>query len=118
VEHKRDRRLIGTCGFISWDKSRNCAEIAYALSQPYWHRGLMTEAATAVADFGFRTMGIYRLQAYCDPANIGSNRVMEKLGMRYEGTLRAYFLIKGDYRDMKVYSILRSEWLEASEGAT
>jgi ribosomal-protein-alanine N-acetyltransferase len=110
IEHKTDGRLIGTCGFIKWDQARNCAEIAYALARPYWNRGIVTEAAKAVTDFGFIRMGIYRLEAFCLPANSASARVMEKLGMRYEGTLRAYFLIKGDYRDMQVYSILKPEW--------
>ena len=110
IEHKRDRKLIGTCGFIKWVRSRNCAEIGYALSQAYWHRGLMTEAVTGVADLGFRDMGIYRLEAFCAPPNVGSARVLEKLGMHYEGTLRARFFFKGDYHNMQVYSILRPEW--------
>jgi ribosomal-protein-alanine N-acetyltransferase len=113
VEHKADKKLIGTCGFIRWDTEQNSAEIGYALSRAYWHQGLMTEAASAAVDFAFQQMGVYRLEAFCDPANIGSARVMEKLGMTFEGTLRAFFFAKGRYRDMRVYSILRPEWSQS-----
>lgn len=75
----------------------------------------MTETAAAVADLGFRDMGLYRLEAYCAPPNVGSARVLEKLGMQYEGTLRARFFFKGDYRDMRVYNVLRPEWAAAGD---
>ncbi|MDQ4003995.1 MAG: GNAT family N-acetyltransferase, partial [Actinomycetota bacterium] len=60
--------------------------------------------------FGFRKMGLNRIEARCIAKNIASARVMEKAGMTYEGTLREREFVKGAYRDMKLYSVLRSEY--------
>ena len=55
-------------------------------------------------------MGAQRLEAFCEASIVGSARVLERVGMSYQGTLRAYFFVKGAHHDMKVYSILRPEW--------
>lgn len=115
VEHKGDGRIIGTCGFNDLDTYHRRAEIGYALARPYWNLGLTTEAVTAVLRFGFGRLLLNRIQAMCLTANIGSARVMEKAGMRYEGLLRSYAYIKGDYRDLKLYAILREDWLQMQE---
>jgi ribosomal-protein-alanine N-acetyltransferase len=73
----------------------------------------MPEAVRAVIRFGFGRMELNRIQARCIAENTASARVMEKAGMTYEGTLREYELIKGVYRDMKFYSILRRERRQA-----
>ena len=110
IEHKADAKFIGTCGFALWDPYHSRAEIGYAMSRKYWGKGLMTEAARELIDFGFHNMQLNRLQAMCMVDNIGSARVMEKSGMTYEGILRDYMYAKGRYDDLKVYSILRREW--------
>lgn len=110
VVYKSNQKFIGTCGFISWATSDSRAEVAYALSRKYWGQGLTTEAVRTVVAFGFGTMQLNRIQATCEVANVASARVMEKVGMRCEGTLREYTFSKGMYRDLRMYSILRSEW--------
>ncbi len=110
VVHKADAKLIGSCGFNTWLPPHTRAEVGYALSKQYWGRGLMTEAVQAAIDFGFRTMQLNRIQAVCNVENIASARVMEKVGMTYEGTLREYTFSKGHYSNLKMYSILRKEW--------
>ena len=55
-------------------------------------------------------MKLNRVQASCIPENVASLRVMEKIGMKYEGILREYMFAKGRYDDLKMYSILRREW--------
>lgn len=111
IEHKADRKLIGTCGFVYWNLDHRRAEIGYALSKSYWNQGLMSEAAYAVLQYGFKTMQLNRLEARCNLENIGSERVMQKIGMTYEGTIREQLLIRGEFKDIKLYSILRSEVL-------
>ena len=69
----------------------------------------MPEAVRAVIRFGFGRMELNRIQARCVAENTASARVMEKVGMTYEGTLRESEYIKGALRDMKIYSILRRE---------
>jgi ribosomal-protein-alanine N-acetyltransferase len=108
----RERKVIGTCGFVGWDLDHSRAEIGYALSRKYWGRGLMTEAVVRIINFGFRTMQLNRIQARCEAANIASARVMEKAGMRFEGVLREHEYSKGRYLDIVICSILRREWEE------
>jgi len=110
IENRDNGRLIGTCGFASWNISHARAEIGYALGREYWGRGYMTEAARHALAFGFEHMGLNRIQARCEVDNVGSARVMEKIGMSYEGTLRQQMFVKGTYRDMKMYSVLRRDW--------
>lgn len=105
-----DRRVVGTCGFVYWNTRHHRAEVAYALARPLWGRGLMTEAIRRVRDFGFDVMGCNRLEARCLSENRASARVMEKVGMTFEGVLREQMYVKGAYRDLRLYSLLRREW--------
>jgi len=70
----------------------------------------MNEAVCVVIRFGFEGLGLNRIQARCKVVNVGSARVMEKAGMAFEGVLREYSFSKGEYLDLKMYSILRREW--------
>ncbi len=65
---------------------RGQAELGYLLARPYWGRGLMTEAAGLTAAYGFGTLGLARLIAFADVQNIASRRVLEKIGMRAQGS--------------------------------
>jgi [ribosomal protein S5]-alanine N-acetyltransferase len=107
---KSTRQVIGNCGFVNWYFMDSRAEIGYAMGRPHWGQGLMTEAVRELVKFGFETMLLNRLEARCEPANVGSERVMQKVGMTYEGTLREHMFIKGSYRDLKLYSLLRAEY--------
>ena len=109
IVYKGDHRFVGTCGIISWEPHHARAEIGYALSREYWGRNLMFEAARAIIRFGFERMSVNRIEARCIAENAASVRVMEKAGMTHEGTLRQRELIKGAYRDIEVYAILREE---------
>jgi ribosomal-protein-alanine N-acetyltransferase len=110
IVYKGDHRLIGTCGIVSWDPDHARAELGYVLSRDYWGRGLMAEAVRAVISFGFQRMNLNRIEARCTAENAASARVMEKAGMTHEGTMRQREVIKGAYRDVKVYAILRREF--------
>lgn len=105
-------KVVGTCGFLDWNRHSSRAEIGYALSSKVWGRGLMTEAVRAVISFGFRAVNLNRIQGRCEVENIASIRVMEKAGMRLEGVLREHEYSEGRYLDIVIYSILRREWGE------
>lgn len=104
--------FVGTCG-IDVDYEHARAELGYVLSREHWGKGLMPEAVRAVIRFCFVRMGLNRVEARCIAENTASARVMEKAGMAYEGTFREREFIKGAYRDMKLYSILRREYCRA-----
>lgn len=84
--------------------------MGYTLARELWGQGLITEALGAIIAFGFKELELLRLAALCQVDNIGSARVLEKSGLKFEGVLRQYYFIKGAQRDMKIYSILKHEW--------
>ncbi|MDO6448413.1 GNAT family protein [Oceanobacillus profundus] len=110
MEYKKTGKIIGTVDLASWNPTHQSAEIAYCIHQDYWGCGLTTEAAKSVIAFGFSNMDLIRIQARCFVANIGSERVMEKLGMTFEGIVRKGMLVKGKHEDLKLYSILKEEF--------
>ena len=89
------------------------AEMGYWIGVPHWNHGYCTEAACTVLDFGFRTLRLNRMYATHFARNTASGRVMQKLGMTYEGTQRQHVKKWGVYDDLVHYGILKPEW-EAS----
>jgi len=110
VVDKASGRMIGTCGFAKIDCTHNCGEIGYVLNPAFRGRELMPEAARRVMRFGFDMLGLNRIEARYMVGNDASRRVMEKLGMQFEGVHRASMLVKGSYRDIGTCAILKSEF--------
>ena len=106
---KEENKMIGTCGFTRFHMHHNAAEIGYVINPAYRGRGIADEAVLAVMKFGFERLGLNRIEAKYIMGNEASRRVMEKVGMTFEGVRRGEMLIKGEYRDIGVCSILRSE---------
>ena len=87
------------------------AEIGYSISRESWDRGYMTEAARAVVDEAFSCYEqLARIRSHADVRNKASIRVMEKIGMTFEGCLRSDRYIRGELVDDAYYGILRAEW--------
>ena len=87
----------------------------YSLSRDHWNQGLTTEAAQTIIDWGFTEFGLEKVYSWADVENIGSWRVMEKIGMIREGTLRSQGVNRGVRQDYHYYGILRDEWERARE---
>ena len=115
IEHKADRKMIGRIGLGPYSRMNHRAEIGYAMNRNYWGQGLATEAVRGVLRFAFREMSLNRVQAIVLPDNIGSMRVLEKAGMQREGLLRKYQYVLGDYWDVYMYGMLKSDWEAGSE---
>ena len=107
---KNENKLIGTIGYLSWSAVHKRVELGYVLSQPYWNKGYVSEAAKAMVNYLFCNTDLIRIEAKCRVENIRSAHVLEKIGMQYEGILRKHVFIKGEHWDLKIYSILRDEW--------
>jgi [ribosomal protein S5]-alanine N-acetyltransferase len=105
-----DDRLIGRCGLGIGEEEARDAALWYTLHPDEWGRGYTTEAARVLVDFGFRELGLHRIWADCDPANVASWRVLEKVGMRREGHLLENAWVKGAWGDSLIYAILDREW--------
>ncbi len=101
--------LCGAIGLVLAAKHLR-AELGYWIGTPYWGQGYCTEAALALCDLGFRDLKLHRIRALHMTRNPASGRVMQKIGMRHEGTLREHELKWGVFETMECYAILRSEW--------
>jgi [ribosomal protein S5]-alanine N-acetyltransferase len=86
------------------------AELGYWLGLPYWNRGYTTEAAAALLNYGFTVLGLHRIHAHHFTRNPASGRVMQKLGMTFEGVLREHVRKGERFEDLASYGILRREW--------
>lgn len=109
VFEKESGECIGQIAYFLVDTDNNFGEIEYCIGKAYQGRGYATEACKAVIDYGFDKIGFNKVQICVRPANTASNKVIDKCGFTYEGTLRDYFLIDGKYEGRKYYSILRNE---------
>ncbi|WP_088102958.1 GNAT family N-acetyltransferase [Halalkalibacter urbisdiaboli] len=111
ITHKESKKVIGTCAFVDWSNEHKKAEIGYVLNKNYWGKGLASEAIKEIIKFGFETLQLNRIEGGCDTDNISSEKVMLKAGFEYEGTLRKNEFIKGEFRDTKIFSILKEDFL-------
>lgn len=96
---------------IGLDRENRVGTIGYSIARRLWGRGLTTEAAAAVIDHAFAAFpDLNRIQATTDERNVGSVRVMEKLGMVREGLLRQDQYLRGEFRNTVCCGLLRCEW--------
>ncbi len=109
IVFKEDGGLIGGCGIHLSDPNNREGWIGYCLSRHFWRRGYATEAAGALLRFGFDQLNLHRIFALCDPSNIVSAHVLEKVGMQREGHLRERKFRKGKWHDELLYAILNSK---------
>ncbi|MCD4656075.1 MAG: GNAT family N-acetyltransferase [Planctomycetes bacterium] len=110
IVHKKSGKMIGTCGFTAWIPGYYKGEIGYSLAQKFWNLGLTTEAIRKVIEFGFTKIKLNRIEARCWLNNPASERVMQKVGMQFEGSLRETMFVKKRFRTLKLYSILASDY--------
>ena len=103
---KETGKLIGVVSLYDIDPVNRSAGVGYCLNRAFWGQGYATEAVRAMLQFGFEELHLHRIYGTCRPENIGSWRVMEKVGMRREGHLREDRWMKGRWQDSLLYAIL------------
>lgn len=104
-----DGQFIGVIGLTGFSAEHEHAELGYWIGRPWWGQGYCTEAARALLRWAFETLGLHRVHAQHFRRNPASGRVMQKLGMRREGTLRQHVRKWGAFEDLEVYGLLRGE---------
>lgn len=107
---KESGKMIGTCGFTSFDLDNNAAELGYVLHPDYWGKGLGKEALLRVMGYGFAELRLHRLTAKIMTENLASKRLAQACGMRHEATHIDGMRIKGNYETIEVYAILAKEF--------
>jgi RimJ/RimL family protein N-acetyltransferase len=97
--------------------SRREGELGYVMHPDVWGRGYATEAARLLLRFGFEDLGLEQVVATCDPRNVASARVLEKVGMQYTRRDLRTMQIRDGWRDSDVYTLPLSAW-DRSQGLT
>jgi ribosomal-protein-alanine N-acetyltransferase len=101
--------LIGTCGYHKISKTHFKAEIGYDLLPLYWGQGIMIAAINGILSYAYEELQFNRIEAFVDPANMASAKLLRRLGFEYEGFLRDAFFEKGNFVDAELYSRLRRD---------
>jgi RimJ/RimL family protein N-acetyltransferase len=111
IIEKKDGSKIGFIGhFYVLHVAGKQLEIGYSLVPSERGKGYCTEATQLMVDYLFLSKDTMRIQAQTDPRNVASNKLLEKVGFKKEGTLRKSFFMRGEWVDSYIYSILREEW--------
>lgn len=108
---------IGSIAAVHIKEKTRCATMGYCMGRTHWGKGIMPEALSALIDFFFGEVGINRVEAEHEVNNPKSGRVMEKAGMRYEGTKRQGGRSNQGIVDICMWAILRQDWEEDHERA-
>ena len=84
--------------------------MGYELHLDAWGKGYMNEALQAVLTYGFSNLGLNRVEADIHPDNVGSAKVVERLGFKKEGHLRERWIVGDEVSDSTIYGLLLSDW--------
>lgn len=112
IARKDNNQLIGSVGISGINKSHNRIEASYDLAKEYWNRGIMTKALKALVKYSFESMGLNRIEAYAMPENLASRAILKKCGFVLEGELRQHRYHHGQYRDIGIFSIVYSDYIQ------
>ena len=107
VEWCQQPGFLGWCGVFPLEDS-GLIELGYRFARSAWGQGVATEAAQAVLEHGFRTLGFDPIVAVTHPENRASQRVLEKLGFRAEGFRRYYRL------DLAFYTLSAADYVRSN----
>lgn len=112
---KTDDLLVGHMLFHPWFAPQTY-EIGWVFNRAYHGQGYATEAALALLQYGFESLHLHRIIATCQPENVASWRVMEKLGMRREAHWRKCIRRpENQWWDEYFYALLEEEWFKANK---
>lgn len=100
---------IGSIAAVHIKEKTRCATMGYCMGRAHWGKGIMPEALSALIDFFFDEVGINRVEAEHEVNNPKSGRVMEKAGMRYEGTKRQGGRSNQGIVDIRMWAILKQD---------
>jgi len=109
ITHRQDRYIIGAIGLVLYVEHKR-AEIGYWVGKPYWNNGYCTESAHAILKYGFDVLGLNRILGRHLTRNPASGKVMQKIGMNYEGCMRQHIIKWDKFEDIDCYGILKSEY--------
>ena len=108
--------LVADLALLWASEAHRQGELGFVVHPAHQGRGYATEASRPLVAFAFEALGLHRVVGRLEPRNIGSARVLEKLGMRREAHLVENEWVKGEWQSELVYAILAREWADGSAG--
>lgn len=105
MDIKITNAFVGAVGLTFHNSDKN-AEIGYWIGEPFWGNGFATEAVKKVIQYGFEHRNLHRIYATALAKNPASIKVLEKSGMKYEGTLKQHVFHWGRFEDIVYYGII------------
>lgn len=111
VTFASDKTLVGAISLML-NRKHDRAEMGYWIGKPYWNKGFGGEAAKAMLKYGFEKLGLHRINAHHFKRNQASGRILQKIGMSYEGCLRHHIKKWDKYEDIECYGILDEEYFK------
>lgn len=105
-----DGSLVADVSLLWASEAHRQGEIGFIVHPSHHGRGYATEAARPLVGFGFEALGLHRIVGRTEARNVGSARVLEKLGMRREAQLVENEWVKGEWQSELVYAVLAREW--------
>ena len=107
---KESGEYIGNIGIVNISSAHNRGDITYFINPELWGQGFATEGGRAMLKLAFESLRLNRLAGCCMSCNGASRRVMEKLGLKYEGTARSELLKDGVYYDIDRLGMLSQDY--------
>lgn len=102
-------QIIGAAGMHPIDWPNSNVSLGYWIAEPWQGKGIITQCVKLLTSHCFATLGLQRVEIRCSTDNRRSQAVPERLGFRYEGTLRAAQKLPNGFTDIRVYSRLRTD---------
>ena len=114
VEEKMSGDFVGDLVLILTDKTSCQGEIGFVFNPNFHGKGYGYEASKEILKFGFEKLGLHRITGRCDPRNIASAGLLQKLGLEQEAHLIENVWAKGEWTDELVFAIRRTQWPESN----
>jgi ribosomal-protein-alanine N-acetyltransferase len=111
IVYRETMQPVGACGINGYQAEHEKAEIGYWLLPEFWKKGIMPEVVPVMITYLFSTWKLHRLEAVIEGGNEASCRLSEKLGFKYEGTLRESEIKHGKRISLLMYSLLAPDIL-------
>ena len=111
VVNKNTEEKVGAIGYNNYSKQHNKAEVGYWLLPAYWKKGIVSEVFPVIIDHLFNEKKVHRIEALVEEGNTDSNRLLERVGFIYEGTMRDCEIKDDKHISLRIYSLLATDKL-------
>jgi len=117
IIEKRSSYCIGQIAYFLIDTKNHFGEIEFCIGKKFQEKGYGAEAIQAILDYGFNKINLHKVQVCHEESNLASKALIKKSKFVYEGTLRDYFFMDGDYGNRSYYSMLKKEYESMKKNA-